>query len=161
MTRADRRLPQWPLALRRYLWASFSLHLVWEIVQLPLYTIWTTGTLGQQAFAILHCTIGDAMIAGLALLIALAVVDQPTWPAAGMRAIWLFLLALGVGYTLYSEWMNVNVRRSWAYAAGMPTLPLIGVGLAPVLQWFIVPTLVLWLAIGRPPWAATDHETPR
>ncbi len=161
MTRADRRLPQWPLALRRYLWASFSLHLVWEIVQLPLYTIWTTGTLGQQTFAILHCTIGDAMIAGLALLIALAVVDQPTWPAAGMRAIWLLVLALGVGYTLYSEWMNVNVRRSWAYAAGMPTLPLIEVGLAPVLQWFIVPTLVLWLAIGRPPWAATDHETPR
>ena len=160
MTRDDRRLPEWPLALRRYVWASFALHLVWEVLQRPLYTIWTTGTLGQQAFAILHCTIGDTMIAGLALLIALAVVDQPTWPAVGMRAIWLLLLALGVGYTLYSEWMNVNVRRSWAYSAWMPTLPILGVGLAPVLQWFIVPTLVLWLAVGRPPWSETGDQPP-
>ena len=152
--------PEWPQAIRRYLAGSFVVHLVWEIVQLPLYTIWTTGTVAQQAFAVLHCTIGDTMIAGLSLLIVLSVADRPTWPRGGSRGIWLALLMLGVGYTLYSEWMNVNVRRSWAYSAWMPTLPTLGVGLAPVLQWFVVPTLVLWLAIGRPPWTETGKETP-
>jgi hypothetical protein len=27
----------------------------WEMLYLPLYTIWTTGTLGEQAFAVAHC----------------------------------------------------------------------------------------------------------
>ena len=86
MPSVSRRLPEWPLAIRRYVWGSFALHLVWEIVQLPLYTLWTTGTLSQQAFAILHCTVGDTMIAGLGLLLALAVINRSTWPAAGGRA---------------------------------------------------------------------------
>lgn len=160
MPSVSRRLPEWPLAIRRYVWGSFALHLVWEIVQLPLYTLWTTGTLSQQAFAILHCTVGDTMIAGLGLLLALAVINRSTWPAAGGRIIWVCVLFLGVGYTLYSEWLNVTVRRSWAYSEWMPIIPFIGIGLSPVLQWFIVPTLVLWLAIGRPPWAEVRRAVP-
>ncbi len=160
MPSVSRRLPEWTLAIRRYVWGSFALHLVWEIVQLPLYTLWTTGTLSQQAFAILHCTVGDTMIAGLGLLLALAVINRSTWPAAGGRIIWVCVLFLGVGYTLYSEWLNVTVRRSWAYSEWMPIIPFIGIGLSPVLQWFIVPTLVLWLAIGRPPWAEVRRAVP-
>ena len=160
MPSVSRRLPEWTLAIRRYVWGSFALHLVWEIVQLPLYTLWTTGTLSQQAFAILHCTVGDTMIAGLGLLLALAVINRSTWPAAGGRAVWVCVLFLGVGYTLYSEWLNVTVRRSWAYSEWMPIIPFIGIGLSPVLQWFIVPTLVLWLAIGRPPWAEVRRAVP-
>lgn len=64
----------WPQTLRRYLGVSIVAHLIWEVLQLPLYTVWTTGTLTQQAFAVLHCTLGDAMIAGLSLLVALALV---------------------------------------------------------------------------------------
>ena len=160
MPSVSRRLPEWTLAIRRYVWGSFALHLVWEIVQLPLYTLWTTGTLSQQAFAILHCTVGDTMIAGLGLLLALAVINRSTWPAAGGRIIWVCVLFLGVGYTLYSEWLNVTVRRSWAYSEWMPIIPFIGIGLSPVLQWFIVPTLVLWLAIGSPPWAEVRRAIP-
>lgn len=160
MPSVSRRLPEWPLAIRRYVWGSFALHLVWEIVQLPLYTLWTTGTLSQQAFAILHCTVGDTMIAGLGLLLALAVINRSTWPAAGGRIIWVCVLFLGVGYTLYSEWLNVTVRRSWAYSEWMPIIPFIGIGLSPVLQWFIVPTLVLRRAIGSPPWAEVRRAIP-
>ena len=160
MPSVSRRLPEWTLAIRRYVWGSFALHLVWEIVQLPLYTLWTTGTLSQQAFAILHCTVGDTMIAGLGLLLALAVINRSTWPAAGGRIIWVCVLFLGVGYTLYSEWLNVTVRRSWAYSEWMPIIPFIGIGLSPVLQWFIVPTLVLWRAIGSPPWAEVRRAIP-
>ena len=160
MPSVSRRLPEWTLAIRRYVWGSFALHLVWEIVQLPLYTLWTTGTLSQQAFAILHCTVGDTMIAGLGLLLALAVINRSTWPAAGGRIIWVCVLFLGVGYTLYSEWLNVTVRRSWAYSEWMPIIPFIGIGLSPVLQWFIVPTLVLRRAIGSPPWAEVRRAIP-
>ena len=60
----------WLQVLRRYLGVSIVGNLVWESLQLPLYTLWATGTRREQAFALLHCTIGDAMIAGLSLLAA-------------------------------------------------------------------------------------------
>ena len=142
----------WPQALRLYLGVSLVAHLGWEILQLPLYTLWATGTLRQQAFAVVHCTLGDAMIAGLSLLLALAVFAHATWPRASVARVYLATLAFGVGYTIYSEWLNINVRGSWAYSDLMPVVPVIGTGLAPLLQWVAVPTLALWVAIGRAPW---------
>ena len=100
-----------------------SRNLVWESLQLPLYTIWTTGTGKQQAFAVLHCTVGDAMIAGLSLLVALALFARTTWPSAGVLRVYVASLALGVVYTIYSEWLNTSVRGSWAYSDLMPVVP--------------------------------------
>jgi hypothetical protein len=92
------------------------------------------------------------MIAGLSLLISLAWIGKTEWTGSSLRSVWRFLLILGVGYTLYSEWINVSVKGSWAYAPFMPTLPVIGTGLSPLLQWIIVPTLVLRISVGRWPW---------
>jgi hypothetical protein len=50
---------------------------------------------------------------------------------------------LGAAYTILSEWLNVEIRRSWSYTATMPVLPFLGTGLTPLLQWLIVPTLAL------------------
>jgi hypothetical protein len=52
----------------------------------------------------------------------------------------------GLAYTVFSEWLNTEIRGSWAYTAWMPALPLIGSGLAPFLQWVLVPPLALWWA---------------
>ena len=139
-------------ALRRYLGFSLAAHLIWEILQLPLYTLWSTGTLQQKVFAIFHCTIGDVMIAGLSLLVALATFAPSRWPAAGLARVWVACLALGVSYTIFSEWLNTSVRGSWDYSDLMPVVPLVGAGVAPVLQWIVVPTFVMWSAVGRAPW---------
>lgn len=140
----------WPGALRRYILASAVLHLAWEIVQLPLYSIWSEP-ISKRALAVAHCTLGDLMIAGLTLLIALAMFGTPSWPRS-TRAVWLLLLILGVGYTVYSEWLNVSVRGSWSYSEIMPVIPLLGTGLSPLLQWIVVPTAALWFSGGRWPW---------
>ena len=66
-------MPSWLSWLRRYLAASAIGHLAWEIVQLPLYTIWSTGSLREQAFAIAHCTAGDLIITTAAIVAALVV----------------------------------------------------------------------------------------
>ena len=136
----------WHRTLRRYLVLSIGLHLLWEVGQLPLYTIWTTAPLPRQVFAIAHCTLGDAMIAGLSLLIALTIAGSPAWPAERSHTVWIITIALGLTYTIYSEWLNVNVRGSWAYAPSMPTLPWLGTGLTPLLQWLLVPSLALRFA---------------
>jgi len=151
MTSAPSYRHDWPGALRRYILASAALHLAWEIVQLPLYSIWSEP-IPKRAFAVVHCTLGDLMIAGLTLLTALAMFGTSNWPRSGTRAVWLLLLVLGVGYTVYSEWLNVSVRGSWSYAEMMPVIPILGTGLTPLLQWLVVPTAALWIAGGRSPW---------
>jgi hypothetical protein len=152
--------PNWLRALRRYLGASLVGHFVWECLQLPLYTLWTAGTFGQKAFAVGHCTIGDAMIAGLSVLVALALFGHALWPRANAARVSTITVALGIAYTLYSEWMNTSVRGSWAYSELMPVVPVTGTGLAPLLQWIVVPALALGFAAGGVPWNGQGKNVP-
>lgn len=139
----------WIRALRRYLVTGAAAHLVWEIVQLPLYTLWRSGSRSEQAFAILHCTGGDVLIAGSALLTALVLVGRPGWPRDRFAAVAVATIVIGLGYTMYSEWLNTTIRVSWTYSELMPVMPYIGTGLSPLAQWIVVPALALWAARGR------------
>lgn len=141
-------------AFLRYMAFSAPLHLLWETLQLPLYTLWTTTSAGTQIYAVLHCTVGDVMIAAATLGLALIVLRAKAWPQTGFKSVWLASVALGVVYTVMSEWINVEVRGSWAYADRMPVLPLLGTGLSPLLQWLVVPTAAQWIAIRHRPWRA-------
>jgi hypothetical protein len=135
----------WLPALRVYLAVSLGLHLVWEVIQLPLYTIWTTGTFREKVFTATHCALGDVVIAGVALLGGLVVAGSSAWPWQRWQAVFVATLAGGVAYTIYSEWLNTTVRQSWAYSPLMPVLPITGTGLAPLLQWIVVPSTALAL----------------
>jgi hypothetical protein len=135
----------WLSALRVYLALSLGLHLVWELVQRPLYTIWTTGTFREKVFAAIHCALGDVIIAGLTLLGGLVVAGSSAWPWQRWRAVFAAALAGGVAYTICSEWLNTTVRQSWAYSPLMPVLPITGTGLAPLLQRIVVPSTALAL----------------
>lgn len=152
MRTGSRERTDWLGALRCFLGVSIAAHFFWEILQLPLYSLWTTGTVRQLSFAVLHCTAGDAMIAALSLLVALLVFARPTWPATDVARVYMMGLALGLGYTIYSEWVNTSVRGSWAYSGLMPIVPVIGTGLAPLMQWFVVPTMAMWITIRHLPW---------
>ena len=137
-TRAARPV-DWIAALRAYLSATALLDLLWEAAQLPLYTIWTDGTIREKAFAVLHCTMGDVLIALAALAAALVVAGDHAWPAKRWTPVAALTLAIGVAYTVYGERLNVDVRRSWTYSDLMPRLPLLGTGLSPIVQWIVVP----------------------
>lgn len=45
--------------------------------------------------------------------------------------------------------LNTVFRRAWAYSELMPTLPWLGTGLAPLLQWLLIPPLALSWTCGR------------
>lgn len=133
-------------AIRRYIGVTAIGHLLWEVIQLPLYTLWREGSPGEIAFATLHCTAGDLLIALASLAGAWLLAGAAPWPARRFFVVAALTVALGVGYTLYSEWINVSVRGSWTYAPAMPRLPLLGTGLTPLLQWIAIPPLALWAA---------------
>src|SRR3546814_6848801 len=104
----------------------FSSDLVWEFAQIPRYTICLEGSPREIAFAALHCTGGDLLIAGAALVTAQLVAATGDWPHDRFAAVAAIAVFGGLGYTVFSEWLNTEIRGSWAYADVMPTLPLIG-----------------------------------
>ena len=142
----------WLQFIRAFLGVSAIGHLIWEILQLPLYVIWSAGTDREIAFAIIHCVAGDLMIVTLALVAALLLFGSPAWPSQRLIPIMLATLVMGMGYTLYSEWVNTVVRKAWAYSALMPMVPLLGTGVSPLMQWFVVPTMAfaaIWFRYNR------------
>ena len=124
------------------------LMLPWEILQLPLYTLWRTASWRDQIVAILHCTTGDIAIAHSALVFSVLMTNR-NWPAEAKVSTAICLIGLGAGYTIYSEWSNL-ARGSWAYTEWMPMLPLTGTGLTPLLQWILLPPLALKLSSSSP-----------
>ena len=119
---------------------SAGYHLVWEVLQLPLYTIWQSDV-STIAFAVAHCTAGDALIAVSTYAFAAAVARTWQWPMRRSTAGIASAMVAGVTYTAFSEWFNVSVRGSWDYAEAMPTIA--GIGVSPLLQWVLVPLVVL------------------
>lgn len=134
----------WLTGLRRYLAVLVAGNLVWEALHMPLYTLWETGTFGQIVLYGLHCTVGDVLIGTSALLAALLMFGDPGWPARGFGRVAAWAVLFGFAYTVGSEWYNVTVRASWAYADAMPTI--FGIGLTPLAQWIVVPALGFWWA---------------
>ena len=137
----------WLQALRIYLGLILVGNLLWEILHLPLYTIWETGSLQEQAFAVFHCTLGDLLIAISTLTLAFVIVGDGAWPARRAWRVAALTVLFGVSYTIYSEWMNVSVRATWAYSELMPVISIgkIQIGVSPLLQWIVVPAAAAWI----------------
>jgi LemA protein len=146
--------PEWLTAIRRYLVAVAAGNLLWEFAQMPLFTLGQTGTPREIILAGLHCTAGDVLIAAAALLAALVVVGDPQWPGSRFVMVAATSVAIGVGYTLLSEYLNTVVRQIWAYSELMPTLPRLGTGLAPLAQWLVIPPVAFL-------WACRHRRRPR
>jgi hypothetical protein len=141
----------WLSALRRYLIASVAGHAAWEVLQLPLFTLWREGTPRQIAFATLHCLAGDLVIATSVLVAMLAFVGKPAWPRVSTVPVALGVLLMGTTYTAWSEFNNAIIKQTWSYTDAMPLVPMLKVGVTPILQWLLVPALALWAASGALP----------
>ena len=133
----------WLRALRLYIAAGAGFNLVWELGQLPLYTVWNTASNGALLYDSLHCTVGDTMIASLGMLTSILVAGSAAWPTARFFAVSMLTVFFGVGFTIFSEWHNTVVTHAWTYAPSMPTV--LGIGLAPIAQWVVVPICTFWV----------------
>ena len=144
----------------QFLAALAGLNLVWEIGQLPFYTLWSNGNWQEIGYAVAHCTAGDVFIALAATILAVAFTNW-RWPLPGRKNV-IFLgifVAFGVAYTVFSEWLNIAIRKSWSYSDLMPIVPPLGTGVAPLLQWIVLPMLAFWLCspTSAMPYKAAKH----
>lgn len=139
---------RWVAAARafRFFATLGLLNLIWEVAQIPFYTVWQDGTWGEIVFAVVHCTVGDVLIGVFSVSGAVLLIGM-RWPRDARTSLIFcgYFIGFGLSYTVFSEWLNVAVRKSWAYSSLMPVIPPLDTGLLPVLQWIVVPTLAFWL----------------
>jgi hypothetical protein len=135
------------VALHYVPWMA-AVNLAWEAAHVRLYTLWVEASVAYIAFSVLHCTVGDVLIGVFALLFALLLSGRLSITSWRFSRIALLVTLFGTAYTVWSEWMNVRLLRSWAYADSMPRLAIgtFDLGLTPVLQWLIIPSVALLAA---------------
>lgn len=125
---------------------ALLLNFPWEFMQVPLF-----AEMPAMAHwdAILFCTraaLGDVLIALVAFWGVAALRRQRGWLLCPDARAVLGFVAVGIAITIGLEWHATALHQRWQYAEGMPTLPLLGTGLMPLLQWLLLPPLVAWLA---------------
>ncbi len=53
-------------------------------------------------------------------------------------------LIIGMAVAMVLEILATRVWFRWAYSAAMPLVPVLGVGLIPLLQWLLLPPVIVW-----------------
>jgi len=123
---------------------ALPLELLWEIAQFPLYTVWHEGSWSNILYGLAHCTLGDLMILLVGYwLVAVLNRDRDWYLNTVLPNGFLFVLLVAV-YTVYSEITNVR-SGTWGYTALMPIVPVVDIGAMPLLQWVLIPPVLLWL----------------
>lgn len=120
------------------------LSLIWELAQLPLYMIWWDQPIRDSITAAIHCTFGDIAVSFVCFILA-SVLIRFTRVTSNALMFGGLVIILGVTATTILEVLSTQVLSRWSYAPAMPVLPLLGIGLSPLLQWIFVPTMALGL----------------
>ncbi|NOZ08512.1 MAG: hypothetical protein GXO91_06495 [FCB group bacterium] len=123
---------------------TFFYHFAWEILQAPLFENMGTIDHWKGTQICLRATIGDVLMT-IFIFGAMGLLYRSRfWYLELTAGKYLLYIALGEGMTLVFEWLATARWDRWQYDQSMPVLPLLGTGLLPLLQWLIIPSVVLW-----------------
>lgn len=128
---------------------SFPIHFLWEVTQMPAYgTLTSLGDMTDVAtFIKIHWIVSlkDAALTVILYLAVAVAVRNGYWGRHLSRRRLAALTALGVLGAAALEYYHVFVAGNWTYGPAMPLLPIIHLGLWPVLQMVIVPLTAMVL----------------
>ena len=119
----------------------------WEISQMPLYSFSGVTTSGYAEFIKLHWITAakDGLIVVALYLLVGILVRNVSWGKRFSYRRFIFLISLGLLWAVGIEYHAVFSAHRWAYSAAMPLLPVVKVGVSPVVQMIIVPLLSILL----------------
>jgi L-cystine uptake protein TcyP (sodium:dicarboxylate symporter family) len=90
-------------------------------------------------------SIGDALITVFAFWVVAFIKKSRNWiMKPSLITLGIFLIP-GMVITIIFEALATGPLHRWEYAEAMPTLPLLGTGLLPVLQWLILPLISIFI----------------
>lgn len=124
---------------------GFLLNYPWEMLQTPFFV----GMAEMPHWhAVRECSwaaLGDVGLLVAAFWLAATVERNRGWMTHPRPRSVAVFMAAGLVATVALEWLATTQWDRWQYAERMPTLPGLGTGLAPVLQWLVLPPLLIWL----------------
>lgn len=123
---------------------SFLLHFIWEFIQAPTYAAMVDKEHWQGIKLCTSATFGDIGFALTAYWFTSAVARSRYWVLRPSTSQLLIFLGVGIALTIGFEYYYTNISLRWTYSDLMPLVPPFGTGLSPLLQWAIIPVLVLW-----------------
>ena len=123
---------------------AFLLNFPWEFFQVPFFAGMATAPHWDAIRFCTRASLGDAGIAVVAFWAVAIAVRSRTWVRHPRPVEVLGFVAGGVAITIVFEWLATGVLGRWAYADTMPVVPLVDVGLLPLLQWIVLPPLIVW-----------------
>jgi len=134
------------MGMRRAAILGAVLNFTWEMLQMPLYRGMQQKPLWIAALICLEATIADLVILFAAYwLIAWR---KRTWhwmPTMQSRDMLRFtMIALAISTAI--ELIATKVFHRYAYNSRMPIVPVLDIGVTPLLQWVLLPPVVLLLA---------------
>lgn len=125
-----------------YFASSFFLHLIWENGQIPLFEI-SDAPFWDTFMMCLWATATGDMLFMLTLYLTVALIHRSVWWACdrlaySAPATWVVPVIIGVLLAVSFELWAVHTINRWVYSS-MPIIPVIKVGLTPVLQMILIP----------------------
>lgn len=114
---------------------SFTLHIVWENLQAPLYAGFVS--FAGHFLVCLRATAGDVVISAGVLFLTTLLKQMPSMKFNKNDLIVLAIIGFSVAVVIEQ---NALLAGRWSYGDIMPLVPYFRVGLAPVLQMtFLLP----------------------
>lgn len=123
---------------------AFLLNFVFEVWQAPYYEFYGKPSLPEKINDLTHCTFGDAVIVLIVAWVVSALARSRYWLINPTPNLTLLFTGVGLLITLVIETYRVNVTKVY----GVPVFAVPGLGMSSlaVLQWIILPPLVLTMA---------------
>lgn len=134
-------LPEFNVAL-----LAFLLNFVWEMMQVPFYVSMPEMPHWEGVLFCARATLGDVAIAVVSYWVVAALAGSGrAWILSPVRRDVAGFVVTGVAITAVLEVVFTRVWHRWSYSEMMPVVPALEVGLVPVLQWIVLPPLIVWL----------------
>ncbi len=115
----------------------------WERAQSHLYVL--PGGAEVEWWMCAAASVGDGLVVLLIVQISRLVIGQRDWYLQpGVRGYAVLLLSGAVVSTVI-EWSTIHVGQWWAYSPRMPLIPVLNIGVAPLVQMLVLPPLIVTL----------------
>ncbi|MEH6721783.1 MAG: hypothetical protein V7704_23190 [Aurantimonas endophytica] len=145
--------PELPVA-----YFSFVLHFVWEFIQVPTYAGMAEMPHWEAIKLCMSATFGDVGFALTAFWAACLAARSRDWILRPTPFPVTTFVAVGIVLTVGFEYYYTTISLRWTYSDLMPLVPPLGTGLSPLLQWTVIPPLVIWLTRRHLLGAQAVHE---
>jgi hypothetical protein len=119
---------------------SVPLNFVWELAQMPFYI--EGGYLLEFARHCIVPSLGDGVLVLIIFGVGWGVWRRADWFVHPGAFPYALMLATGLLIAVLIEWVAVYGLGRWSYTARMPVLPVLQVGLLPVLQMLVLPPVI-------------------